>query len=484
VNTRSIRFRLVAWYVGLLTLVFVGLGGLMFYRLKGYLENNLIETQARRARQIAETLVMNVRQTGEPYIATEVKALYAPELSSRFLRITRKDGTVLYLSGPPVDQSFDPAEVPAAGASAQREFSRKVTLPDKRVLLVAAIRVAADGASPYLVEAGASTLSIESMLNRLLLLLAIGLPVVVLVAAAGGYFLVNRALAPVDQIALKAAIITQHNLGERLPVPRTGDELERLSASLNHMIARLEDAFQNSKRFVADASHELRTPLTVLRGELEDLVRDEGFAPPQRVRLGSLLEEVERLSKIVERLFALSRLDAGEAQAEWVPLDLGDLTATTVDQMTLLADEKKITINCETEPGVQVAGDRARLKQVVVNLLDNALKYTPDGGAVRLTVRACNGQALLEVADTGVGIPPEATPRVFERFFRVDQTRSHQTDGAGLGLAIVKSICSAHGGEVTVESALGRGSRFRVLLPLAKANGVLAAGQPARQHAT
>jgi heavy metal sensor kinase len=305
------------------------------------------------------------------------------------------------------------------------------------------------------------------MLDRLLLLLAVGLPVVMLVAVGGGYFLVKRALTPVDQMGSKAELISQYNLSDRLPVSRTGDELERLSVSLNHMITRLDDAFQNSKRFVADASHELRTPLTILRGELENLVEDSRLLAESRERIGSLLEEVERLSKIVERLFALSRLDAGEAQAEWLPFDLGEMVVTTTEQMSLLAEDKKISITCDPSPAVTVIGDRTRLKEVIVNLLDNAIKYTPDGGAVHLKVNTTNGHAVLEVADTGIGIPAEAVAHVFDRFFRVDQVRSREHGGAGLGLSIVKSICNAHGGEVEVESALGRGSRFRVKLPLA-----------------
>ncbi|MEY4199685.1 MAG: hypothetical protein RLZZ265_1425, partial [Verrucomicrobiota bacterium] len=187
-------------------------------------------------------------------------------------------------------------------------------------------------------------------------------------------------------------------------------------------------------------------------------------------RLGSVLEEVERLAKIVENLFALSRLDAGEAQAESVQFDLGQLAATTAEQMSLLAEDKQVTLNCLAPRVVSVEGDRARLKQVVVNLLDNAVKYTPPGGSVTLSVVAAPnlGKAVLEVADTGMGIPTGALPHVFERFFRVDKARSRELGGAGIGLSIVKAICSAHGGQVEVASEEGRGARFRVLLPLAE----------------
>ena len=206
----------------------------------------------------------------------------------------------------------------------------------------------------------------------------------------------------------------------------------------------------------------------MLRGELENIVAESGV-PAERERLGSALEELVRLSGIVEGLFAISRLDAGEAAAEWMKFDLTQLAASTADQMELLTEDKSLHITCTGTKGVWVEGDRARIKQVVVNLLDNAIKYTLEGGSVDLTVHTRNGHALLEVADNGVGIPPEALPRVFDRFFRVDKARSRQLGGAGLGLSIVKSICAAHHGRVEATSAPGKGSLFRVELPLSAA---------------
>ena len=173
---------------------------------------------------------------------------------------------------------------------------------------------------------------------------------------------------------------------------------------------------------------------------------------------------------IVQKLFALSRLDAGEAQSEWVRLDLASLAGATSDQMLLLAEDRRIRVTRDTDTPVFVMGDRARLKQVVVNLFDNAVKYTPPGGSVHIRAAAVGGQGILEVADTGIGIPAESVPLVFERFYRVDRDRSAEEGGAGLGLSIVRSICAAHGGRVEVESSPGSGSRFRVILPLA-ANG-------------
>jgi heavy metal sensor kinase len=273
----------------------------------------------------------------------------------------------------------------------------------------------------------------------------------------------------VVQIARSAEHITLHNLNERLPLTNTGDELEHLSLALNRMIARLNEAFEQNRRFLADASHELRTPLAALRGEMESVVEQARTLPELRDRAGSVLEEVDRLAKIVDALFAISRLDAGESQQEWERFDLAPLAASTTEQMSLLAEDKRIAVACNAEGKVSVDGDRARIKQVVVNLLDNAIKYTPPGGTINLNVNARGGKAVLEVVDTGMGIPASALPHIFERFYRVDQARSRDAGGAGLGLAIVKSICAAHGGKVEVESAEGKGSRFRVELPLATA---------------
>ena len=461
-NTSSIRFRLTAWYAGLLTLVYLLFGALLMQRVGSYLEQNVLDTQARRARQIASTLVTPLVPAAELTLVAQVKALYSPELSDRFIRISRADGSIVYRSGEPSDHSFIPADVPAPAAFSQ-ELRRKQALPDGRGVLVAAVHAGSHGA--YTVEVGVSTASIAALLHQLLWLMAFGLPVIVVVAVSGGYLLVKRTLAPVERITSKAELITHHNLAERLPVARSGDELERLATSLNRMITRLDEAFQQSKRFVADASHELRTPLTVLRSELESLAHNPLAASDPYERLGSLLQPVERLSKTVERLFALSRLDAGEAQTEWVAIDLGELVANTADQMLLLAADKRISVTCEAEVRVVVTGDRSRLKQVVVNLLDNAIKYTPVDGAVHLRVGMADGRASLTVEDSGIGIPSEALPHVFERFYRVDTTRSADTGGAGLGLAIVKTICDAHGAAVRVASALGRGSSFHVTFP-------------------
>jgi heavy metal sensor kinase len=467
-NTRSIRFRLVIWYAGLLIAVFLLLGLFMYAGVRVYLERSLAESQVRRARQIATTLLANVRKTGEPFVINEIKAVFAPETSDRYVRITRGDGSVMYVSHSPQDRSFDSSLIAPFTGEAKAGTWHKVSVPDDKSLLIAAMPYRTAEGDRFIVEVGSSLEPVQAVLHRLVILLATGLTAMVVVAISGGYWLVRKALAPVDEISSSAEQITLHNLKERLPIAHTGDELERLSLSLNHMIARLEDAFQQNRRFIADASHELRTPMTIMRGELESIVEQAQPAPEVQRTAASILEEVERLTRIVEGLFAISRLDAGEAQKESVKFDLAELATGTAEQMYLLAEDKGISITCQAPEKVTVEGDRARMKQVVVNLLDNAIKYTQSGGKINLSVGTTNGRAVLEVADNGIGIPTEAQPRIFERFFRVDKARSRDMGGAGLGLSIVKSICTAHGGQVNFQSTEGNGSRFKVELPLSR----------------
>jgi heavy metal sensor kinase len=466
-NTHSLKFQLIAWYAGLLLAGFVIIGLATYLALRSSLVASLNDSQLRRARQISQLVAEELEGNKESRLGPEIEARYAPDLNDRFVRVTRRDGAVLYLSPTPKDQSFDPSALPPALWAAQPESSREAALLGNRRMWLAAHRLQAPDGASYLIETGAPMDEVQADLRKWLTFLLGVLPVVAAMALGGGYLLVKRALLPVDQIAASAERISSANLSERLPVAQSGDELQRLTVALNHMMERLDSAFQYSRRFVADASHELRTPLTVLRGELESLVQEPTLSAEWHERLGSALEEVERLTNIVEGLFAISRLDAGEAAAEWVKFDLAGLATSTADQMTLLAEDKNIAVACEANGNVWVEGDRARMKQVVVNLLDNAIKYTDRGGTVALTVGVRDRKALLEVSDTGIGIPPEVLPRVFERFFRVDKARSREQGGAGLGLSIVKSICAAHQGRVEASSIPGQGSRFRVELPLA-----------------
>ena len=462
-NTRSLRFRLVAWYAGWLTLLFVVFGIFVYFSLGFYLKRELREALARRVRQVA--VLVQRSSLGWEALGLEIHHTFAPEANNRFTRVTL-NGAMAYVAGPPSDRGFDPHTVPAApNVPAGESFDRRL-LPDGSALFVVVLSRMV-GTNLYIIEEGSAEAPIAVTLHQWLIVLVLGLAVLILGAVMGGFLLAHRALAPVGRIISSAERISSRNLGQRLPVPNTGDELERLSFSLNNMIQRLEDAFKQTQRFLADASHELRTPLTIMQAGLEAMTEKANNRLDVQEVAASTLEETERLRRIVEGLFALSRLDAGEALEKSDPFDLSELVSSTADQMCLLAEDKAISIKCVLDQKVIVEGDRARIKQVIVNLLDNAIKYTAPGGRIDVRVAAQNGKAILEVSDSGIGISGEALPHIFERFYRVDKARSRDLGGAGLGLSIVKSITTAHRGHVDVQSKEGEGSRFIVELPLA-----------------
>jgi heavy metal sensor kinase len=293
-------------------------------------------------------------------------------------------------------------------------------------------------------------------------LLAAGL-VTLLLSGGLAYALARKALAPVDQLRRAADAVTADRLDQRLPVAVPDDELGRLTRTINGMLARLERSFAEIRRFTADASHELRTPLTVLRTEVEVALHNPPSLAGVQQLLGSILEELVRMSRLTDQLLTLSRRDAGVDHFTPAPLDLCVLVSGVVDALRPLAESRGVLLRLEGSP-VQVAGDEGRLRQVFINLLDNALKYTPEGGTVTVAVGRQEQSGVVTVADTGIGIPPEHLPHVFERFYRVDKSRTRAEGGTGLGLSIARSIVLAHGGWIEVTSAVGRGTVCTVVL--------------------
>jgi heavy metal sensor kinase len=464
-NHRSLAFRLGAWYTLLLGATFVLVGGGTFYGLEHYLRSNLADSLRRRSTQVEQILLEAPVDATNSTIGREINTRVAPEFNNRFVRVTRLPRTVIYRSGPPADLSFDPSAVGGMHQPKTWKGEAVTEIADDQQLMIRMTSVRAVSGD-YVVELGVSFASRDEGLHRLLDLLAVLLPMLIVCAAGGGYWLVSRALRPVDHLSQTAELISLQNLALRLPVEPSGDALERLSISLNNMLGRLRDSVQASRRFLADASHELRTPLTVIKGELQELTHTPQLTESDvRERVGSVLEEVARLEHLVSGLLVLSRLDAGETQSEWMDVDLAELTLSTAEHMRLMAEDRGIEIDLSGLQRAVIRGDRARLKQIVVNLLDNAIRFTPRGGSVALRTAADESGSVLEIADTGIGIPSDSIAHVFDRFFRVDEARSREDGGAGLGLSIVKSICSAHGAEIDVESLKNNGSCFRVKFP-------------------
>src|SRR5205823_6512151 len=307
---------------------------------------------------------------------------------------------------------------------------------------------------------------LRTQLWEILVVLVLGLPVVVALAGVGGYVLARRALTPIDHLASEARRITAERLHERLSVPNQHDEIGRLAAVINDAFARLESSFDKLRRFTADASHELRTPLSVIRGIGEAGLGETRTPAEYKEALGSMLEEVDRLTNLVDTLLRLSRGDAGTVRLARNPVDLAQLTRDAVASLGILAEERDQRLTIDAADGTSVIADRLVLREAITNVVDNAIKYGPRGSSIRIRVTVDGKEAHLTVADEGPGIAAENRARIFDRFFRLDEARSRDQGGAGLGLAIAKWAVEASGGRSSGEGGAGGESVRRLTLPV------------------
>jgi heavy metal sensor kinase len=328
------------------------------------------------------------------------------------------------------------------------------------------IRVGVARSRSAIIIAGYPVKEVSSLLDDFFSALILLGPIVLVFSTIGGWFLARASLHPVDEITRTAQDITASNLSRRLPVPSSDDEIRRLSDTLNDMISRLESSFERVRQFTADASHELRTPLTIMTGELELALRQKKTPEEYQEVLSSALQEVLRLSRVVESLLLLSRADMGKISLHLEPTNLTEMLADLADAASVLGDSKTIYITFRPSADVWVNADRAKLYQMFLNLVDNAVKYTPSGGMISITVHRDNNFAEVRVRDTGIGISEENQKKIFDRFYRVDKARSRELGGVGLGLSIVQWTVEAHDGTIDVESVPGQGSTFLVRLPL------------------
>jgi heavy metal sensor kinase len=464
-NLASLRIRVIAWYVGMLALALIAFGVAVFLGIGGYLEKSLESSLSSQAKGIADNLLSQAGSKGVVWLSDEVVESYAPEISGRFIRITTRGGRVLYQSGDTRDPLITSDRISRVPLSLKNPGFRNETPDGPPSVLIYTLPYTARDGNSYLVEVGGSSGPVYHTLRGLAITLLLVTPMILIGAAVSGYLLMKQPLRPISALTDQAERIGAENFSERLPVIRSGDELERLSLSLNRMLARLEVTMTHIHRFSGDVSHELRTPLTIMRGELDHVAQTEGLQPEVADSVGSAIEEVERLSKIVNSLLVISRFDYGDGGMDKAAVDLGALVRDTAEQMQALAEDKNISIDCRLEPA-EIMGDETRIRQVVVNLLDNAVKYTGSGGHIKVLTARDGNLARLEVSDNGIGIPVEALPHVFERFYRADKARSRASGGVGLGLSIVKAICSAHSGDISVASVEGQGTKAKVEFPL------------------
>ncbi len=318
------------------------------------------------------------------------------------------------------------------------------------------------------VQVGTSLEFVRESMRNLVVVFLVLVPSLLFAAALVGFFLAGKAFKPIREIARTTRHITVNNLDERITVPVARDDIGQLASTINGMLDRLSLSFQKTAQFTADASHELRTPLTIMQGELEIALRGERSVEEYIDTLGSSLEEVERMSKIVNDLLLLSKSDMGQEVICNDPVDLEVLAEGLLSHFKILAEAQQIELSSSISEVATVFGDQLKLRQLLVNLLTNAIRYTSEGGKVHLTLTNVDSGVEIAIADTGIGIPEEDIPRIFDRFYRADKARSRQYGGSGLGLSIVKSIVNSHSGTIKVESVVGEGSVFTVTLPVEK----------------
>jgi heavy metal sensor kinase len=454
-----VRVRLTAWYLLLLGLTLAALSGFLLLRLHADLVAGIDSSLDARADEI----LLSPRDAGFG-LASRAALAGLPRRASA-AQLLSPDGRVLSSMGDGLSAR------PLLGAD--RLASVRPGHPLRASIRLGSeherfrvLATAVDGArGREILVVAASLEGMEESVERLRLLLLVAVPAALALAGGGGWLLAGKALWPVARMTRQAGAIGGDHLDERVSVPPARDELALLASTLNTMLDRIERGVAEQRRFLADASHELRTPLAILRAELEVGLRDAHRTNGHAEVLASSIEEVDRMSGIIDGLLTLARADEGQLELLPEPVDLGEVAAAVVAKLRPMAQAKRIALTLEGERP-KVLADRARIAQVVTNLLDNAVAYTGPGGAVQVRVWQASDEAGLSVRDTGTGIAPAALPRVFDRFFRADTGRSRAGGGSGLGLAICKELVEAHGGHIGAHSELGVGSTFAVLLPL------------------
>jgi heavy metal sensor kinase len=445
-NAGSIRFRLTAWYAAVLALTVAAMAAGVTLGLRKSIHDTVDRDLQARLVQMREFL--DHLEGGAPQLVDELQenAAFAP--TGTQFRLCDAAGHWIYQS---------------PGAKGWQ-----LAAPDTRVSIMLngkPWRILTAQVPVGIIQIGVPLEAFYQMLGNFTWTLLVASPLVLVLASAGGYWMSRRALQPVDQIAARAQEISASSLSGRLPLRGSGDELDRLSETLNAMLLRLESAFRRMTQFTADASHELRTPVAVVQATAE-IATSQPRSLEEHDRAWKLvLTESERTSKLIDDLLTLARADSGSDDVVFEPMDLAECVREACSSVRVLAETARLRLQTALPESCSFSGDNEALRRLCVILLDNAVKYTPAGGEVRVSLRATRAQAEFAVGDTGIGIPTADQQHIFDRFYRVSTDRSRKSGGAGLGLAIAQWIVSRHGGSSAVESTPGAGSTFRVTLP-------------------
>jgi heavy metal sensor kinase len=452
----SIRGRLTSMYAAAMVVLLAAYGVGVYWFVQNTLFEDL-DDQLRSDGEYAE----DVLEWSADGAALELRG--APQeaaAADRWLQVWSPDGRLVHQTAAAAQEPIDGLGAPhvRTAVSTRERSGERVRVLDRR---------AGVQGRPVFVRTAREEESLRSEIARIEVMLALGLGVGVLIASAAGHELARRALAPVDRMADRANAITADRLSDRLPVERE-DELGRLATAFNAALTRLEQSFHQMRQFTSDVSHELRTPLTAVRSVGEVGLQSPRSPQAYREIIGSMLEEVDRLGGLVNTLLVLSRVDAGQTTLDRRRFDLASLVHETIKHVQVLAEDKEQDLVCNLAPSVIVYADSLLLRQAIINVVDNAIKYSAQGTPIQIGLAAENGHAWVTIRDAGPGIASADQPHIFDRFYRADHGRSREIGGAGLGLAIARSVVEAHGGQITLNSKEGEGSTFRIDLPTAE----------------
>jgi two-component system, OmpR family, sensor kinase len=458
----SVRARLTLWYIFVFGLLLIGFSILIYILLSKSLYERLDHSLASAAQATATEFQSEIAENSGDPVAGAAETLRELQLPSVYTAIFDRERPLAsnYPDGqPPPSREFLSAARSKSGIS----FETVAGFGEEGARL--AVMPVRSGDREYFVTIAEPLHEMTEQIEVIRRIFYFGLPTTLLVAGIGGFLLAKKSLSPVVEMSDQAKHITATNLQERLKVRHPGDELGRLAGVFNEMLSRLEHSFENMRQFMADASHELRTPLSIIRGEADVSLSQDRNESEYKESLAIIQDEARRLSRIVDDMLALARADAGQHPVRALEFYLNDLVEEACRSMQVLAARKGVSLTFAPADDLPFQGDEDMLRRLILNLIDNAIKYTPAGGSVSVKTVATRSMVKIIVSDTGVGIAVEAASHIFERFYRVDTARSRADGGSGLGLAIARWVAEAHNGSIDLTTLPGSGSTFTVSLP-------------------
>jgi heavy metal sensor kinase len=480
---RSLRFKLTLWYVLILGTLLISFSAFLYFTLSKSLQRDVDNKLRSLAELISSESSSPLSKFGFGNIDQALETSMNLKPIGKFIQVLDESGNIGRKS-----ENLKNVQLPISLNALKSASKGLITFETNRSigntpLRIITFPVVENNHVTKIVQIASSLEEVEDALSTLFIILVITVPLALMVASVGGQFLAHKALKPVDEITKTARMITSQNLNQTITPPKVKDEISRLIETFNGMIFRLDQSFRQIKQFSSDASHELKTPLTILKGEVEVMLRKERTQQEYQQTLKSNLEEINRMSQIVEDLLLLSRADTGQIKLNKEDINLAEILTEVVAQMEMLARSKRLHLSVsDNHQDIHIFADALRIRELLINLIENGIKYTEEGGSIHVSLQReypppMNHQsdrvekerekfAKIIVSDTGIGISKEDQEKIFNRFFRVDKARSREQGGSGLGLSICKWIVEAHQGEIKVESEFGKGSSFTVTLPL------------------